>query len=176
MGIVQANRPPGTTATPLEISTDDQGFFKFDNLPPSQDYTLYTQLDQTIAGVLPVSLIEAPATGQLAELGEVATQPAQLLRVSIRTIDKSSLPAGGRLFVSRGKAWHSSRFDLLGDGKSQADVVLPSVAHEMLEISVRIPGYRVLRTVPNLQRDWNHRYPLRFEGTMDLIVVLAPEK
>jgi hypothetical protein len=154
----------------------DQGYFNFDNLPPSQDYALYTQLDQTVAGVLPVSLIEIPAAGQLAELGEVATQPAQLLRVSIRTIDKSSLPAGGRLFVSRGKAWHSPRFDLPDDGQSQTEVVLPSVSNEMLEISVRIPGYRVFRTVPSLQRDWNHRYPLRFEGTMDLIVVLAPDK
>ncbi len=60
--------------TPFETITDDDGFFEFDSLPPSQDYAIYTLLDQSLPGALPVSLVESPATGQLADLGEVETQ------------------------------------------------------------------------------------------------------
>ena len=110
------------------------------------------------------------------ELGEIATQPSESLKISVRTADKSPLPAGGRIFVSRGKAWHSARLDIANIGESRAEITLPAVANELLEVSIRVPGYSVLRTLPDSNRDWNRRYPLRFVGPMTFIVVLTPDQ
>ncbi len=57
---------------------------------------------------------------------------------------RASLPSGGRVFVSRRLGWHPPRLDLPNNRSGQADVVLPAVAKEQLQISVRVPGFKVL--------------------------------
>lgn len=106
---------------------------------------------------------------------KVETQLAGALTISVRTFDKSPLPSGGRVFVSLRLGWHPPRLDLPNNRSGQADVVLPAVAKEQLQISVRVPGFKVLRTLPRIQWDMNHSYPLRFEGATTLIIVLTPD-
>ncbi len=175
MGIVQSDRSIGNIVTPQELCTDDEGIFQFEGLPPDIDYAIYTVMHQSIAATLPVSLIKAPANGQLADLGEIATQSAKALSIIVETDDNGPLPANGRVFVSRSKAWHTSQLPLPA-GDSKVVVTLPSVGREMVEIAVRVPGFKVKKTMPELQIDMNRRYQLRLETSIVVTVVLTSDK
>ncbi|MFO7460082.1 MAG: hypothetical protein R6X07_05605, partial [Desulfatiglandales bacterium] len=95
LGIVQEDRRRVTSVTAQETSTNDDGFFSFENLPPSRDYAIYTLLDQTAVCALPISLVQAPANGQVAELGDIETQSSESLKISVRTGDKSDQGISG---------------------------------------------------------------------------------
>lgn len=175
LGTVQENRMMGNIVTPQEVSTDEDGFFQFDSLPPNRDYTIYTLMDQPIKGVLPVSLIAAPAHGQLVDLGSIETEPAQTLTVTLETTDGSPLPAGSILSVGRNLAWQTSQFPFGGDGNSSCKRSLPAVGDEMVEISAKVRGFVVDSTEPPLPTDLNQRYPLRIADANSLTVRLAPK-
>ena len=89
VGMVQRNRSIGNIVTPVELSTDENGVFQFDQLPPEMDYTIYTHTGQEAKGVLPVNLIGAPGHGQRADLGDIPTQKPHRLTIIVRTEDGS---------------------------------------------------------------------------------------
>jgi uncharacterized GH25 family protein len=172
VGIVQVNRTIGYLVTPLEISTDPNGVFQFDQLPADMDYALYTHNNQIIPGVQPVSLVMAPGNGKLADLGEIITQEARTLRITVLTEDGTSIPENSVVWVSRRRAWHTPKMSLPTD-VSTATVKFSGVANELHEISVRVPGYRVSHTIPKRSADLNEHYPIYVKGDTELTLVVT---
>ncbi len=176
VAIASFDRQTAGDVAQAEMSADEQGFFQFNDLSPEHQIAIYTQMNQEIAGVLPASMVVSPAAGQMLQLGRIATMPPRKLSIEVRTFDKSPLPAGGIVYVMRPKSWHTSRLELPSGDSYQSTVVLPCVGLEdMVEISVRVPGYDVLRTLPSLPRDWNHRYRLRLQDATQVMFVLTKQ-
>jgi hypothetical protein len=172
VGIVQVNRTIGNLVTPLEISSDRNGVFQFDQLPADMDYALYTHNNQSIPGVQPVSIVMAPGNGKLADLGEIVTQEAHKLRIKVVTEDGTSIPENSLVWVSRSRAWHTPKMPL-PTGVSTTAVTFSGVANELHEVSVRMPGYRVSHTIPKRTADLNGHYPIYVEGDTELTLILT---
>jgi hypothetical protein len=170
LGLVQRNRSLGNINTPAEVSTDEEGVFQFEQLPPSMDYALYTHTGQGAKGVLPVSLIEAPGHGQLADLGDIATQTPRRLTIIVRTEDGGPLPAKATLHVGRDTAWRGTLRDLAQ--QPSTTVTLDDMSDEEFEISLRVPGYDVVRTTPVMNLDLNRRYSIRVDKDMEIVFVV----
>jgi hypothetical protein len=170
VGMVQQNRSIGSICTPVEVSTDENGVFQFDQLPPDMDYTIYTHTGQGAKGVLPVNLIGAPGHGKRADLGDIPTNKPYRLTIVIRSEDGSPLPAKSTVYVGRGDAWRGTSRTL--DQKPSATVRISDVSDEMFQISVRVPGYNVVRTTPPLNKDMNRRYPIRVARDVEVVFVI----
>ncbi len=167
VGMVQRNRSIGNIVTPVELSTDENGVFQFDQLPPEMDYTIYTHTGQEAQGVLPVNLIGAPGHGQRADLGDIPAQKPHRLTIIVRTEDGSPVPAKSTVYVGRGDAWRGTSRNL--DEKPSATVRLSDVSDEVFEMSVRVPGYEVVRTTPPLNKDMNLRYAIRVSADTEVV-------
>ena len=156
LGLIQKNRFVPNLVTPAEVSTDSEGSFRFDNLPPDRDYALYTHTGQNAKGVLPVSVVLAPAHGEQADLGDIATQSPARLSVTVSTEDGSPFPEKSRVYVGRRDAWCGSNFNL--SSQSSEEVTIDDASRELFQVSVWIPGYDVIRTQPFLNADFNGAY------------------
>lgn len=171
LGLVQEDRGMRSITTPLEIATDAEGIFSFDHLPPDREYTIYTLLQQDAQCVLPVSLVSAPMDGKRAELGDVAASPPHRLVLRIRTADKQPLPENSVVYVSRSRAWQAGRFKPAGQVDPELEIL--DAPAELYEITVRIPGYTVLRTAPIRSPDINRRYRIAVEGDTTIAFLLV---
>lgn len=170
VGIVQEDRGIGNIVTPRAVSTDSSGVFQFDQLPPDRDYAIYTHTGQSARGILPVSLIRAPAHGQRADLGDIVTETPHRLSITVRTGDGSLLPADSSVSISRYRAWESSRLPL--PRMPASDIRVDDVGKEMFSISVRVPGFVVVKTVPLLNMDLNQRHGIRITGDTHVLFVV----
>jgi hypothetical protein len=171
VGLVQENRIMGNIVTPVEVSTDAEGFFQFDHLPPGLDYAIYTHTGQDARGVLPVSLIQAPEHGQRAELGDIAAVAPHRLTVKVVTNNGKRLPDKSVVYVGRRKAWRGSTLTL--PPVESAVVQINDLGREPVEISVRVPGLKVISCNPPLNEDLNRRYTIRVNGNTEIIFVVG---
>lgn len=170
LGIVQKERVIGNIVTPAQVHTDADGFFRFDQLPPDRDYTLYTHTDQSAAGALPVSLVGLAGHGMQVDLGELPTQKPHRLTIMVRTDDGSPLPAESTIYLGRRDAWRGSSFTLAQQSWVQIDV--DDVATESFQIGVRVPGYEVSETEPAMNEDLNRRYGVSIAGPTRVTIVV----
>ena len=172
VGLVQKDRTLGNIVTPQEVFTDSSGEFRFDQLPPNLEYTLYTHTGQDAPAVLPVSLVTAPKHGERAQLGDIAlTKPSQLTLV-FETSDARPLPKDSYVVITRRYAWRSSRVVL--DQKAVAEAVFNDVPNESFDIIVRAPGYTVASTSPPSNLDMNRRYSIRVRGETRMEFLMKP--
>lgn len=175
LGLVQTVRSLESLFTPREAVTGDDGQFAFEDLPAAMEYAIYTHLDQEIAGVLPVCLISTPEAAKRSELGDVRAELARAFTLTVQTLDESPLPEDTTVYVNRRLAGHGKMLRLPPAQNSKQSFTLPAVGEELLNVTVRAKGYRVIRTLPNIAPDMSYSYPLRFPETKSLIVVLVPE-
>ncbi len=171
IGLVQLDRTMGNIVTPQEISTNADGVFQFDQLPPNLDYAIYTHTGQDSEGVLPVTLIKAPDDGELAILGDIPTLRPNKLSITVRTEDGQPLPPKSALYVGRRETWRGSVLNL--PPLATAVVELNDVSAETFQISVRIPNHQVLETAPTISQDINRRYPIRIDGDTEVGFVVG---
>ena len=170
VGIVQDDRGIGSIVTPGAVSTDSNGIFQFDQLPPDLDYAIYTHTGQNARGILPVSFVRAPAHGQRADLGDIATEKPHRLAIMVRTDDGSPLPADSSVNIGRYRAWEGSWLPL--PRMPAASIRLNDVGKEMFSISIRVPGFTVVKTVPLMNMDLNQRYGIRITGDTHVLFVM----
>lgn len=174
VGLVQTDRTVPNLVTPMEFETGDDGVFQFDHIDPLREYAVYTLIQQNAQRVLPVSLVMAPGNGKRAELGDVSTETPSVLRIKLQTSDEAPLPEKSVIFVSRDKAWQAARY--YPEGKVEPVIEVLDAPREAFQITVRVPGYRVLRTVPTRAADINGRYRINVKGNTSLAIFLAREK
>jgi hypothetical protein len=172
VGLVQEIRTLGAIVTPMEVTTNSDGVFRFEHLPPKLDYSIYTTTDQRAKGVLPVSIVTAPNDSHLADLGDVTTQSPRRLSIAVKTEDGSDLPEQSYVFVRRDRAWKSSKLTL--SRTSFATVELKDVGREAFLVSPYVVGYSVLRTEPSVSPDLNKSYLVRVENDTNITFILAP--
>ncbi|MGV3486602.1 MAG: hypothetical protein ACO1RT_19450 [Planctomycetaceae bacterium] len=168
--IVQADRSIGNVITPEEITTDANGSFRFDNLPPNIDYSICSLIGQSGAAALPVTIVAAPDHGQLAELGDVDAQPAHQLRLRFITKDRSPLPPAAGFFISRSKSWQAYREPL--PEAPTVNSIVGGLAPEVIHLGIRIPGFEVVQTEPRVQVDLNNSLVFFSASEQSITVVL----
>lgn len=166
IGLVQKNRVLGNIVTPQEVYTDASGMFHFEHLPPDFEYTIYTHTGQDAPAVLPVTIVEAPAHGQRADLGEIQLATASRLTITVRTDDGSRLPKDSYLMISRDDAWRGSKVVLGRQRSFTAEI--SDVSDETYKIFIRVPGYKVSTTHPQTNLDMNRRYEITVHGDTTL--------
>ncbi|MEM6468357.1 MAG: carboxypeptidase-like regulatory domain-containing protein [Planctomycetota bacterium] len=174
IGLVQKRRLLGSVITPRETYSDDAGQFHFERLPPNCEYTIFTAIDQEASAVLPVTFISAPEHAQRADFGDVELQPSNLLAISIKTLDGSSLPKESFVSVGRENAW-SYVWRSLGQNAT-ASVTYSDLAKETIQVIPRIPGYEVVQTVPATNKGLNGEYELAIDGDTQLELVVRRKR
>ncbi|PAY21073.1 hypothetical protein CKO51_03295 [Rhodopirellula sp. SM50] len=170
VGLVQKNRMMGSIVTPQEVFTDDSGVFTFDQLPPGLDYAVYTHTGQAASAVLPLSLIEAPRHGEMANLGEIAAVEPRRLSVTVTTSDGSSLPKDSYVYIGRRYGWRGSQLPL--EQKTTSTVSILDAAPEVYEVAVRTKGYTVSETQPKLNVDLNRSYSVDASVESSVVFIL----
>ncbi len=173
LGLVQKNRFVPNLVTPAEISTDSDGSFRFDNLPPDRDYALYTHTGQNAKGVLPVSVVMAPDHGEQADLGDIQAQSPARLSITVSSEDGGPLPDKSRVYIGRRDAWWGSDFDL--SHQSSKEVSIDDASRELFQVSVRVPGYDVIETQPFMNADMNGSYIVDVGDNTEVSFVLRKQ-
>lgn len=166
------SRETGLSARTTE--TDAEGRFRFDHLPPETLFSLSTRLEQSISGVLPVSLISSPASNELSDLGNVNAQAPKDLTITVQTLDGSPLPAESSVVVNREAVYSGSAWRLNADGGTDAAVTY-GAGDEMFSVSVRAPGYKVIRTLPDLAPNCFGAYRVKTPESKHITFVLVKE-
>lgn len=169
------NDPSHEAGLPARTTeTDAEGRFRFDHVPPETLFSLSTRLEQSISGVLPVSLISSPANNELADFGNVTTQPPSDFTITVQTLDGSPLPAESSVRVNREGVYGGSAWRLSADGGTDAAVTF-GAGDEMFSISVRAPGYKVIRTLPDLAPNLFGAYRVKTPESKHITFVLVKE-
>ncbi len=165
LGIVQADRSFNNVVTPMELATDDDGVFRFDNLRPETDYVLCTHVNQAIKGVLPPSLVKLAADNQLVDLGEIECEPAQKLTIKVQMQDGSKIPEDCMMFLGRDKAWFSVQLKFKTE--SVFEIALDGMAVGVYKFGTRLKDCEVIETKPSTTLDVNNSRDLCIEEGND---------
>lgn len=150
-----------------EVTTDATGHFRLTQLPPNDTCTIYTLLDQDIGAGLPVTIVESPGNGKLADYGTIELQPASAVRIKLVTNDGRPLPAKGRIIIGRENAYHSLVMNI-PDGSPNASVAATCVAEEELRIFIQLPDCEVVEVTPKCPMDQQKAYLLSTEKSRDI--------
>jgi hypothetical protein len=168
--VVQEDRRIGNVVTPLQVTTADEGTFRLDQLAPGIDYAIYSLIGQDHRSAMPVTLASAPASGMLADLGDIETHPAHRLTVKFRTEEGAPIPSGSSCYLSRRNAWHSDRRSI--PVRPDALVVFEGVAREVKGLGIRVPGYEVAHSDPFCQIDLNRKLNVYSDSDRSITVTL----
>jgi len=173
VGLCQCDRSAGTFVGAYAIDTDEHGRFEISNIVPSCDVYLYTEMkDAARVGFLPVKCLTLGGHGSRHEVGELRFESAHRLAGRVRLTDGKPIPEGTQLLVSREYAWDSARITLKPDGS----FALAGVPTEPLEISARVPGYRLATGRMPYQQTGSGTIALFVDGDRtDLEVFFEPE-
>lgn len=172
LGLVQEDRGMGNVVTPQTMVTAEDGSFRWDQLPPGVDYVIYSLIGQDHKAALPVTIAPAPASGMLADLGDLEAQRSHRLTVQFITADKQPIAEKSYCSLSRNRAWHSYRqFIPTKEGKA---IVFEGLASEVTGLGIRVPGYEVSKSVPFCQIDLNRR--LNLYPTDEQTITITLEK
>ncbi|MCR9292864.1 MAG: carboxypeptidase-like regulatory domain-containing protein [bacterium] len=171
--LVQEDRTLGNVVTPIELHTDAEGVFQFDHIPADLQYAIYSAIHPGAPCALPVHLVDAPGNGKRAELGDVTAETPSTLTIKLINGDEARFPENSILFVGRDKAWQAVRMTLNADPEQVFEI--SDVGREQFQVFLRVPGFKVLRTVPQQSADINRRYPVLVDGDTQITLVLTRE-
>lgn len=174
LGIVQANRGLENIVTPAEIETDEKGRFRFDCLPPDQDYSIYTNMEQAQGFALPVTLVKAPWQGEIADLGTIDVEQASPFAVTVQMPNTKTIPENGTIYIGRDRAWHGAVLKLPSRENSYTAKIL-SVAAEDVNVTVNIPGYKVMQVTPPSTQGPNRDYRFSADQVRHVTFQLEPD-
>lgn len=174
LGIVQANLGMENIVTPAEIVTDEKGRFRFDCLPPDQDYSIYTSMEQAQGFALPVTLVKAPWQGEIADLGTIEADQASPFAVTVQMPNGKTIPENGTIYIGRDRSWHGAVLKLPSRESSYTAKVL-SVAAEDVNVTVNIPGYKVMQVTPPSTVGLNRDYRFSAEQVRQVTFQLEPD-
>ncbi len=174
VGIVQANRGLENIVTPTEVETDEKGRFRFDCLPPDQDYSIYTNMEQAQGFALPITLVKAPLQSEIADLGTIEAEQAAPFAVTVQMPTGKTIPENGTIYIGRDRAWHGAVLKLPSQENSYSAKIL-SVAAEDVNVTVNIPGYKVMQVTPPSTVGLNREYRFSAEQVRQVTFQLEPD-
>lgn len=172
--IVQQDRSMGNLVTPQQTTTAENGTFRLDFLPPTTEFIIYSPIGQSTDAALPVTLLTTPQSGLLADLGDVATEPARQITVKLVTLDGQSIPTGARCYLKQKHA-SSPDFKTLAPADRET-LTFQGVAPEVVELAVLVPGYEVIQSDPFCQVDMNRRLNLNVVNDQTLTIALKKSR
>jgi hypothetical protein len=149
VGLVQQGRNIETFTGALSVATNDDGVFLFVNVPADDDYVFFGKTDSLASlGALSDRPVRAPSDGKQRDLGELELEPGLKMSGRISMPDNAPIPPGTRLLVSRLRAWDSATCVANRDGTFS----LVGLPKEMFHLGLSIPGYRIARSSPYLDK------------------------
>lgn len=175
VGLVEEDRSYPRVSFPRELTTDENGVFRFDDLLANEKYVVYTFMGEETEGVLPESLVTAPGSGELAQLGDLETQVPQTITVLIQMLDGQPFPENSFIYFGRRRAAQGLRLPLDASRKGEATVTLSGVGRELIGLQPQIPGYETIRSIPNIVPDMSRTYQLNTGQATNISLFLQPE-
>ncbi len=172
VGIVQRDRGIQGILTPLDVVTDADGFFSFENLPPAMDYVLYTHANQQAVAALAPTVVTAPDHNKTADFETIEASKPLKLTITVKTLDGSALPPKSGLYLGSREAWHGTTPNL--SETAECVIVIDDLPKSAYRISFRVPGFEVHQLAPNLQPGLNRDYELTLLGDKEIVVTLKP--
>ncbi|MEJ7594035.1 MAG: carboxypeptidase-like regulatory domain-containing protein [Planctomycetaceae bacterium] len=148
IAVVQLNRSAGDGIFIAAVSavTDNEGAFEFRNLPPAQQYCIYSVVGdakRTASDhILTVKKFNVPESGMTRDVGNLEVSDPISIRGHVERIDGKPLPENLTLSLGREPAWDLIEIPVASDGSFEAAGLPP----ETYEIRV---GSRDLVIVPN---------------------------
>jgi hypothetical protein len=132
------------------VATDTQGTFRFEQVPPDEDYSFWGLLESFPPDGAPrPRTIRAGANGTRLDLGQVAVQPGYRLSGQVVLADGQPLPAKARVVVSRGEL--NDGFDsgltvppgdmLAAPVEADGRFSISGLPPELIFLSAQVPGY-----------------------------------
>ena len=134
----------------FDVASDAQGRFVLPHSPPETKFVISTKMKE----MAPLGVMLAPksvATGEdgsTLDLGELELKPSHSLRGRVVLADGQPVPPRTRIYLSLERGSDSQDKRLEEDGRFEFDG-LPA---DEIDLSVRIPGYRISAKNPN--KDW----------------------
>ncbi|MGB7325989.1 MAG: hypothetical protein WBD31_14035, partial [Rubripirellula sp.] len=156
--LVQSDRSAGSVVTPMRVTTDANGQFRWNHLAPSTEYSIYSLVDQDADATLPTTLVETPAAGTFADFGDVPAKKGHRVVLRFITEDRKPVPPGAYCYLSRSTAWTSGRQSI--PEKFASTVRFNAVPTEVIAVGIRVPGYEVVNVQPECQVDLNGRHAI----------------
>lgn len=134
----RANRGDRFFLKAIPAVTDQQGRFELKNLPPDQEYCVFSVIGETdrihSAAVLKTHKFAAPSSGQTLDLGSLAT--VQPVSFGGRVIASAETPVENLfLLFNRDPAWDLIKVPIEKDGAFQVDGLPPEVYEIRLSAS-----------------------------------------
>jgi len=141
--VQDANRKRDRTMVELafEIDTDAQGNFRFDHVPPDEDYVLLGVMDSFRAhGVLRTRKVVAKGNRATCELGDLPVEKGHTLSGKIILEDGKAVPAGTRvIYYRREEAGYDYQVTTAG---SDGGFTFTGVPDELCQLEATVKGYR----------------------------------
>ncbi len=142
---------------PVTYGTDDQGRFRFENVPANTRIEIFGGMEELRGhGVPQPVMLTTGDNDTTIDAGEIQLEPGYTIRGRVITSDGRPLPAEGRK-ANLGARADALRVDTAEDGA----FVFENVPAGLASMSVQLPGYHISRWNPI--RDQNNR---RIAGTI----------
>jgi hypothetical protein len=155
-------------------TTDEQGEFVFEYLPPDQAYAIFTPIPGNDSGyVLTTKRFAAYGNHKKRDLGTLAVIPALRLAGRLRLPPGHAAPANARLSLGRDPAWDLVAVNIESDGRFAIGGLPP----ETYEVGLSSQGYAIDTAALNYQTLRNNDFGLRLEKSLsNLEIPLKPLK
>jgi hypothetical protein len=175
VAVVQLERDAGGHfIQAVHATTDAQGEFVFEYLPPEQAYVIFTPIPGNDSGyVLTTKRFSAYGNHKKRDLGTLSVIPA--LRIAGRlTLPRGhAIPPNVKLALGRDPAWDLVSINVDEDGQFAIGGLPP----ETYEVGLNAEGYTIDTAALNYQTLRGNEFGLRLEETVrDLQIPLKPLK
>ena len=136
IAVVQMNRSAGDGIFIAAVSavTDSEGAFEFRNLPPDEQYCIYSVVGdakRTASDrILTVKKFKVPASGMTRDVGRLEVSDPISIRGHVERIDGKPLPENLTLSFGREPAWDLIGIQVASDGSFEA-AGLPPETYEI---------------------------------------------
>ncbi len=168
VGLVQCDRSSETFLGTYAIGTKKDGTFEFSYVPPEDDFYIYTTMDSTMGGALPLRRVTIGKSESLMDLGDLELREAHMLSGRNVLTDGKPVPGPIQLLLSREGAWDSQKTMLGSDGAFHFENV---PGQEPVTFIARIPGYELSdRNRMQQVQEWS--VAMFVEGPRDDIEIL----
>ncbi len=169
VGLVSVDRSDDSTGG-FEATTNDEGFFCFQNIPPYHEYFVYglmRSLQQV--GCVAAKRLRVAADGSSKSAGDLEVTPGVRLTGRVVLADGNPVPPHTRLSVGPANAWDALSVELDPNGRFEA----PSLPRDSYGVSVHVRGYSMSLKNKSLDRI-NGGLVGRIDQDTDLTILLEP--
>ncbi|HEX5219148.1 MAG TPA: redoxin domain-containing protein [Verrucomicrobiae bacterium] len=125
----------------FSVATDQNGEFRFVNLPANTTYNLYGIMKSLSerGGSIVSQTLRTKDDGSTLDVGELVVKPGFTVAGQLRLTDGKPLPANTRVLLNRDGAWDTQQAVAETNGHFRFAGVPP----ESIGLSVRVKGYRM---------------------------------